>query len=262
MISLRYAVAIANFQQPITQALRTATSIKARGIQISLHQDFKPEDLSDSARKHFLRMLGELALSMSSVHLPTRHGLLDLEGIDKRLDDIRTAMNLAWQLKCPHLTLRIGRIPSDKDSKEYQTLREILSELARYSNHIGTFLCLIPTNDSAESLRSMIDQVTSGFLGVDFDPAGFALGGQKVTDALRMLHDRVLHFQGRDAIRDIDGTGQEAPIGQGVVPWDEVLALLLEMNYQGWVTINRTRGDHRIIDSANAIQYLTELGFR
>lgn len=262
MQPLQLAVATVNFNQPLKDSLLTAVQTGARGIQLAVHRELHPDGFNETARRQFLHYLDELNLKTSSLHLPMRRELSEMEGLDQRLSEIRKVLDFAWAMKTPLVTLRIGRIPVDTESKQYELLREILNDLARYSNHVGSTLCLIPTNDSAESLHKMVTSLTAGLVGIDLDPAAFVLAGQKATDALRTLHQNVLHVQARDALRDIDGTGIETQLGRGQVEWDEFLALLAEIPYRGWITVNRTQGDHRIMDSASAIKFLTELGFR
>ena len=259
---IRLAVATANFQQPLKLSLKTAVEAGAKGIQFALHTELQPEELSESGRKQLLHFLDELSLNVSSLHLPMRRALCDLEQLDHRLAEIRKAMEFAWKLKTPLLTLRIGRIPEDQESKEYGILREVLNDLARHSNHVGATLCLIPTNDTADSLLKLVESVTGGLVGIDFDPASFITANQNPIKALRTLYKHVLHVQARDAIRDIDGSGQEMPVGRGEVDWEELVALLAEIPYNGWMTVNRSKGENRIAESAWAIEYLSEIGFK
>ena len=262
MQPLQLAVATRNFNQPLKDALQTAVQTGAHGVQLAIHQELRPDDMTESARRQFLHYLDELYLKVASLHLPMRRELIEQDSLDERLAEIRKVMEFAWGMKAPLLTLRVGRIPTDVESKNYQLLREILNDLARYSTHIGTTLCLIPTNDTAASLQQLLGAMTAGFVGVDFDPAGFVLAGENPTSALRTLHQNVLHVQARDALRDVDGTGIETSLGRGQVEWDEFIAMLAEIPYRGWVTVNRTQGDHRIMESASAITFLRELGYR
>ncbi len=45
-------------------------------------------------------------------------------------------------------------------------------------------------------------------------------------------------------------------MGRGDVPWDEILALLQETRYGGWLTVDRTQGEDRAGDAGRAIQFL------
>ena len=262
MHPLQLAVATINFNQSLKDSLKTALDIGARGVQFAVHKELRPADLNDTGRRQFLHYLDELSLKSASLHLPMRRELIEPEGLDERLSEIRKVLDFAWSLKTPLVTLRVGRIPLDVESKQYVMLREILNDLASYSNHVGSTLCLIPTNDTADSMLKMVNSLTAGFVGIDFDPGSFVLAGENPTQALRTLYRNVLHVQARDALRDVDGTGVETTLGRGQVEWDEFVALLAEIPYRGWITVNRTQGDHRIIESESAIKFLTELGYR
>jgi sugar phosphate isomerase/epimerase len=63
----------------------------------------------------------------------------------------------------------------------------------------------------------------------------------------------------RDAIREGDGSAREVPVGRGEVPWQELLAVIHELDYRGWFCVDRTQGEDRAGDAARAIQYLRSL---
>lgn len=63
----------------------------------------------------------------------------------------------------------------------------------------------------------------------------------------------------RDAIREGDGASTEVPLGRGEVPWQELLAVIYELNYRGWFCVDRTQGEDRAGDAARAVQYLRSL---
>jgi sugar phosphate isomerase/epimerase len=96
-------------------------------------------------------------------------------------------------------------------------------------------------------------------LGIDFDPAQFALAGHNPIEALRTLHGFVQHVQLRDGFSELDGTSAEVPVGQGSVPWLELLATLGETEYAGWLTAIRTQGSDKPGDIARAIAFVRRL---
>jgi sugar phosphate isomerase/epimerase len=147
-------------------------------------------------------------------------------------------------------------IPEDHQSKPYRLLVEVLNDLAAHANHVGTVLCITPTNDSAESLLELVQEVRTGPLGIDFDPAHFALTGRSNADALRTLYAVTMHVQLRDGFKGFDGGGQETAVGSGVVDWTELLAVLGEIDYRGWLTAIRNQGDDRANDVIRAITHV------
>jgi sugar phosphate isomerase/epimerase len=119
-------------------------------------------------------------------------------------------------------------------------------------------LLLTSGRGGSNNLQQILQDVTEGPLGVNFDPAELAMAGNAPADAYRDLHAHVAHVLARDAVRDA-ALGVEVALGRGEVPWDELLALFDESGYTGWVTVDRTQGDDKPGDAARALQYLKQL---
>jgi sugar phosphate isomerase/epimerase len=261
MTPLHIALATRCLNLPLKESLRAAASLRAKGVQFDAREEIRPGELTDTGRRQLQHLLGELGLSIASLAFPTRRSFYDGEQLDARVSAIKQTMQHAWQLQARVVTARIGKIPSDKESKPYRLLFDVLSDLARHGNQVGATLAITPTHDSPEVLSDLVVAVKTGPLGIDFDPAVFVMSGHNPADALRALHSLVLHVTARDAIRDIDAGGLETALGRGEVEWVELLPLLDEINYTGWVTVNRTQGDDRAGDAARAIQYLKNIMF-
>ncbi len=256
MPPLRIAIATRCLKLPLKESLRAAASLGARAVQFDAREELKPGELTDTGRRQLLHTLGEHGLAIASLAFPTRRSFYDEDQLDARVTAAKKAMEHAWQLRTGVLTARVGKIPADKDSKPYRLLFDVLSDLARHGNQVGTTLAITPTHESPQSLAELIDSVKTGPLGIDFDPAVFIMSGHNPVEALRALHTWVMHFTARDAIRDIDAGGLETALGRGEVEWVEMLPLLDEIGYSRWVTINRTQGEDRPGDVARAVQYL------
>ena len=259
MPQFRLAVATRCFRQPIAASLKTASELHVQGVQFDLGHEVTSSGLTESGRRQFLHRLSELNLSVAGAVFPLTHPLTDPRELERRVTAVRDAMTFAYALKASTLCCRVGRIPPDRDSKERLLLVEILNDLARHGNHVGTVLCITPTDDSAVELTALVSEIKTGPLGIDFDPAHFAMTGRSSVEALRTLHAVVSHVQLRDGLRDFSGGSQEAAVGRGTIDWPEVFALLSEMDYRGWVTAVRTQGDDRPGDIVRAVQYLREL---
>ena len=260
MSPLKIAVATRALQLPLRQAVQAAHDLGAAGVQLDARNEIKPSDLSQTGRREFLHRLQELNLAVACISFPARRPLYDLAELDARLAAARSALEFAWQLGARVLTLRIGRIPDDSASNEYDLLRSVLNELARHGNRVGTTLAITPSRDSAESLTKLLAAITEGPVGVNFDPASFVLAGFHPTESLRALHATVAHFVIRDALRDVEGSGVEVPVGRGEVDWDEFVALVGEAEYRGWLTVDRTQGEDKRGDLGRAIQFLRNMG--
>lgn len=257
----KIAVSSQCLNQPLPRAVRTIAELGAQGVELDVREELRPTELSETGRRQFLQRLTELNLQVAAFHFPMRRALTDQEHLDDRVAAIKQALDFGWPLKCSRLAVRIGKIPADEQSPPYRLLREVLEDLARHGNHVGVTLCITPTQDSPAALKTLIEGVRTGPLGVNFDPASFVASGHNPVAAFRVLHDLCLHFQARDAIRDMEGQGQEVPVGRGETDWVELLALAHEAEYRGWINVNRTQGDDRPGDAARAVQFLHNVFF-
>jgi sugar phosphate isomerase/epimerase len=262
MPALRIAAATRCFNQPLRQALRTASGTGASGVQLDARHEVRPADLSATGRRELLHQLDELKLRPASFHFPTRRSLSDQTELDGRVAALKLAMQFAWDMNAPVLTVRAGRVPQDLAAGDGPLLIDVLNDLARHGNRVGTTLAIVPARDSAESLLRLLDAVTEGPIGVDFDPAAFVTAGFDPAAAYRQLYARVTHLTVRDAIRDIDGSGIEVPVGRGEVAWDELANVIAEAEYRGWQTVARTAGDDRVGDMTRAVEYLRNVSPR
>lgn len=259
MPQFRLAVATRCLRQPLLTSLKSAADLGVTGVQFDLHNEVVSSELTESGRRQLLHRLSELGLTVSGTVVPLSHPLTDERELDRRVVSLREAMTFSYSLKATTLCCKVGRIPEDRSSRQRQLLVEVLSDLARHGNHVGTVLCLTPTNDSAEELAALLEEIKTGPLGIDFDPAHFAMMGRSSTEALRTLHAVTSHVQLRDGLRDFNGGGQETAVGQGTIDWPELFALLGEMDYRGPMTAIRTQGEDRLSDITRAVKFARQL---
>ena len=231
------------------------------GVQFDARSELRASELSETGRRQFLHQIDERNLRVSSLYFPTRRAFYDPDQLDARTAATKSAMEFAFQLKADVVCIRLGRIPVDSESDDYVTLCQVLDDLARHSNHVGSTLAITPTNDAPETIEGLLSKIDSGPIGVNFDPASFAMSDLNACEAYRLLHSRVIQFTVRDGLKDIDGSGLEVPVGRGEVDWDETIALIEESEYRSTMNIERNHGDQKIKDIANAAQYLESLAF-
>ncbi|MEO1994602.1 MAG: sugar phosphate isomerase/epimerase family protein [Planctomycetaceae bacterium] len=261
MNQMKLGVACRVFDSSIKRALDRAAELGVSGVQIDARHDMRPEQLSNTGRRQFLHGLSERGLRVGSVTFPLRRRLYDPDQISPRIEALKTALSYAYELKSSILTIPIGRIPHpEDDGPSFDALVEVLNDLASHGNRVGTTLSITPGPDTADTLQKLLDRVQQGRIGIDLDPASAVLAGESAAQAYRTLHQSVTHVRIRDAQRDLDGMGQETPVGRGAVAWDELLALLDEAAYSGWLMVDRTSGSNRSGDATHAIQYMRSLG--
>jgi sugar phosphate isomerase/epimerase len=256
MPELRFAAATRHFAQPIRQAIDTAASIGATGVQFDVRNELKPSELSETGRRHLIRQLGEQRLELASFEYPTRRAFHDPAALDSRIAGLKSALEFAYSMGVTVVVGRVGRIPDDPELPAHKLLCSVLNDIARHSNRVGATFAITPSSDSVENLQGLFEHVTEGPIGLNLDPAGLIMSEGDPVATYRAFYDRVLSVQIRDGLRDVDGQGVEVPVGRGEVVWDELLAMLEEGSFRGWLVATRSSGDDKAGDMSRAIRFV------
>jgi sugar phosphate isomerase/epimerase len=259
-MKFRYALPTRCFSQDLKQSIREIAAMRVEGVQLDLRNELRPNELGASGVRQFLRQLGEQNLCVASTAFPLRKPLADSELLDARLDAIRAAMAFSYQLRCPLLTLRPGLLPDPETAPaQWEFLRDLLNDLAAFGDHTGTTLCLTISFESPARVRKLLSDVTAGPLGINFDPVNSLGKPQSPGESFREFHSWVRQFRARDGLSDQDGGVEETVLGRGEIDWAEMIALLHEANYSGWVLLDRVAGDNASRDLALGLKYLRNL---
>lgn len=260
MMNFQYSVPTRCLSSNLKQALLSASRMHVAGIQLDVRQEIAPEQMGKTAIRDFRNRLEELNLKVASAAFPMRQAIYDPQWLERRLETLRSAMMFTYQLGSNILTVRPGRLPNAEERpEEWQVLVEILNELATFGNHSGVTLCLSLSMEFPKRVRQLFQAVTEGPLGINFDPINVLAGDQNVAEMFREFHPQVRHIRARDGLRNIDDEVEEYPIGMGAVDWMELLALLHEADYEGWILIDRTSGEDRARDLSTGLSYLQQL---
>jgi sugar phosphate isomerase/epimerase len=255
MFAIKRAAATRCLNLPIRRAITAVAKMGAEGIQLDVRHEVNARELSETGRRQFLHSLGQYNLRLASTFLPTRGAIYDENNLDQRISAIRGAMEFSRQLGTDVLCVNVGPIP-DEESPVRKTLHEVLSELAAHGNHVGTTLCLRSGSSGADALMELVGSIDTGPLAIDFDPAGsIANGGEALAD-YSVLHKLVRHVRATDTAIASDNSSAEMPIGTGRVPWMELVIMLGEGKFNGWVTVERTSGVRRTDDVQHGLEYL------
>jgi sugar phosphate isomerase/epimerase len=212
----------------------------AAGIQMDVINEIE-ELSSQTAQKHFLKLLSQHGLSIGTTFLGLTRPLTDAETLESQITKIKNGITLSSILKVNVLTTHIGPLP-EEDAKEYPVLIEVLNDLARHANHTGVTLALSPMNESPVKFVQFLDKINQGPVALNFDPASVYAAGHSPSEEYQAVYKKVTHVVVRDSVRQLDGAGLEVPFGEGDVDWDEMFALLYEGHYEGWMTVMRTQG--------------------
>ena len=260
MPELKIAIQLASLRQPLQQGLLTAARLGAAAVEIDARGEVRAADLSRTGVRHVRKLLDDYGLRVCAVGFQTRRGYDVADDLQRRVEATRQAMQLAAWLGAAVVVNQVGRVPDAAEGPAWNSLVEVLTDLGRHGQRVGALLAARTGTESGADLARLLDALPEGSIGVDLDPAGLITGGHSPREAVQSLGGAILHVHARDATRDLAlGRGTEVPLGRGTADFPELLGLLEQHNYRGWLTIERTGGPDPVAEIGLAVEYLKNL---
>ncbi len=256
---MKLALDLATLPQPPVTALQTAAELGVEGVVLDARGDFAPARLSQTGLRQLRKLLEDSRLKAAAIRFRTRRGYADPSDLDARIEATQQALRMAYAVGATVVLNHVGRVPA-AESSEWNTLREVLSDLGRFGQRVGAFLAAETGPDTPADLARLLAALPTAALGVDLDPGALVLGGHSPEEAVAALGSSILHVQLTDARRDSPWQpGRFVPLGQGTVDLSAVLGALESYDYRGWLTIRPTDDASPVEQAAQAISHLRRL---
>lgn len=245
---------------------------------IQLHAPAKTTRTPENA-EGFLRKLDELGIVLTAVFggfegesyadIPTvakTVGLVPPETRAERTLEMKEIADFAKMLQCDVVALHLGFVPHDRSVPLYEEVVEVTRDLCAHCRGNEQRLHLETGQETAEALLQFIQDVGEDNLFINFDPANMILYGtgdpiealRKVGSYVRSVHCK----DGKWAARPGEEWGAEVPLGEGDVGMEAYLKTLLEIGYDGPLTIEREipqEPERQKAEIGHAVQLLNQL---
>lgn len=175
--------------------------------------------------------------------------------LEDELYKIDKAAKLAAALGAVHLVLGGGAIRSGGvRESDYQALADGLAEasaiavkyglIPSYHPHLGT---IVQAPEQLDKLMAMTD------IGLCPDTAHIEAGGGDPVEVIRKYADRIPYVHLKD-YRD----GAFLPLGEGGQRFAEMVAILEENGYDGWITVELDSHDNPAEGAAISMRHLQD----
>jgi L-ribulose-5-phosphate 3-epimerase len=257
MKPLRIGIVAESTGLSIRQAIAEASRMGAVGIQIDAAGDLAANRLGETGRREFKNLLRSFGIDLAALNVPLRHGLDAAEDQQQRIDHIRNAMQLAFDLGARKAVVPFSKVPDEPDSPRATTLRDSLLALGSYGDRSGCLLALEIGFDPAEKVKGYLAGFDTGSLKVTFDPANLLMHGHDPLANLIPLQGWIAHVHARDARSAGVSRGlQEVPLGAGDIDWLAFAATLQVIEFDGFLTVEREQGDNKLADVAAGVKFL------
>ncbi len=163
----------------------------------------------------------------------------------ERLDRLRWALARTRALGLSDLTLHAGFIP-EPDDPGRNAMLDTLAQAGQLAADAGVTLAFETGQETADLLRTTLDELKAPNLKVNFDPANMILYdmGDPIR-AVEILGPDIRSVHVKDARRThVPGEwGQEVPLGEGEANIPQFLQALERIGFTGPLIVEREVGD-------------------
>ena len=269
-------------KKPLDVAISEIGALKFDGVQIyATTGTFSPDALTEETKQNFKKLLSDNGLVVSALCGDVGgHGFEIEEDNAKKVETSKKIVDLAVEFGAKAVTTHIGVIPSDVNSKKFSVMLKALTELGLYAKEKGVTFAIETGPEDAQTLLNFVSK-TKGGVGVNLDPANFVMvTGQDPVEAVYMLKDYIVHTHLKDGkmliktdpkiIYDYFAEGGiealnvadffiETPVGEGDVDFVKYVKALKDIDYNGFLTIERETGADPSSDILKAKAYIEKL---
>lgn len=260
MSPLKIGIRLESLGLPLRPALALASRLGVSGVQFDAVGDLAPNRLSETGRRELRHLLHANDLELTAVGCPLRRGLDSAHDQQPRLEHVQKVLALSFDLGPRLVIIEAGAVPQDETTDLARRLRESLDMLGRYGDRVGAVLALETGPDSGEALAAYLRSFDTGALGANYDPANLLMHGMDPFESGRALAGLVRHAHAKDARRGkASRSAQEVPLGAGDLDWLRLMGLFVEIEYRGWLVVERESGENRQADVASGVALLRRL---
>lgn len=284
---MKIGTIVESLKLPLFEGLRKASELGAEGIQIYAvarngHNLF---EYSSQQLKELKRRCQDNNLQVSALCGDLGgYGFRQTNDNHKRVDLSKRLIDIALELGTNVMTTHIGVVPENTSCEIYYSMAKRLREVGEYAAGSGAYLAIETGPETPEALKFFIEKaVNSKGIAVNMDPANLVMvQNADPVKAVYLLKDHIVHTHAKDGIHIqacnpvkvytafaeggfkqlVSETGElfkETPLGQGGINWQEYIQALKDINYNGFLTIEREVGENPVNDIDMAIKFLDKI---
>ncbi|WP_141503415.1 sugar phosphate isomerase/epimerase family protein [Paenibacillus luteus] len=282
----KIGVIVDSFRVGVKEGLLKAKEVGADGVQIhAASGNFVPDKLTSSARQEWRDYIASLGLEISAlVGDLGGHGFQDKRANTEKIAKSKQILDMAIELGTNVVTTHIGVVPEDKNGEIYEAMHLACAELSAYAESMNAFFAIETGPETAATLKDFLDGLGTKGVSVNYDPANLVMvTGDDPVQGVYTLRDYIVHTHAKDGVRlrasdprQIYGSlgyepldhekvavaaesgefFREVPLGEGSVDWYSYLQALVDIEYRGYLTIEREVGTNPETDIIKAVQFL------
>ena len=190
-------------------------------------------------------------------------GIVPLEYREMRCNELCHGSDFAKRLGIDQIATHMGYLYENPMCEDYPKLIDAIRGIANHCKANGQKLLFETGQETPVTLRRVIEDVGTGNLGINLDPANLILYGKgNPIDALDVFGNYVCDIHAKDGEYPTNGRnlGKETVVGKGKVNFPKFIEKLKEIGYDRTLIIEREISGEQQIKDINCTKiYLEEL---
>ena len=252
----KIGVMVESFRLGVKGGIAQAAALGCDGFQVYCTSgEMAPENMGAAARADFKAFVAGRGLVISALCADYGQGFLNPKTCDEAVAKSKRCVDLAVDLGTNVITTHIGTIPENQSDPAWRIGIDALSDLSAYAASKGVFFACETGPEAPAVMKKFLDKIKTKAIRVNYDPANLVMRGHDQLGGVKILRDYIVHTHAKDGVR-IDGQGKEVPLGEGSVNFPKYLALLDEIGFDGFLTIEREVGGNPAADVEKAVTFL------
>ncbi len=276
------------FKIGVINGIIASESCGAQGVQLYAWNELNPMTVSaqklhevKTAASDHGQKITAICGELSELKLKG-HGLQDEAFNQPKLEYLKRTIDMANELGANIVTTHIGVVPADASQERYRVMSEACAELDEYAQSNDSWIAIETGPEKIATLSKFSDQFSNHRIAINYDPANLVMVTQEdEVEGVYTAGKRIVHTHAKDGImkaylgpekvyaifaeggieslEKLPDYFMEVPLGEGQVRWVKYIQALLDINYDGFLTIEREVGATPDKDIRQAVQFLTNL---
>ena len=170
---------------------------------------------------------------------------------EKNWENVQATVELSAKLGLKVVTFHAGFLPHDQKDPTFEKLLGRIRQIAKCFAGKGITVSCETGQETAPALKAFLEHLNEPNVAVNFDPANMLLyGSGDPVEGLRTVGKWVKGVHVKDAVpTKTPGTwGDEVVVGTGKVDWPAFFKTLADINFDGWLCLEREAGAQRVED--------------
>ena len=264
----------------LIEGIKMSQKVGAEGVQLYAMGELDPATITPEGVKAVRRTARDCGQTITALCGELGgHGLCSAEENPAKLEYLKKTLRLAKELDCSIVTTHLGVVPAQK-GEEYKVLLDACNQIGRYAASLGACIAVETGPEPVGRLRDFCLACEEG-IRINYDPANLAM--VLCADPVAGIYeagDLIVHTHAKDGVNLRPTTGEyyyglfaklgvdglremgytrQTPLGQGAVRWKAYLQALIDIGYDGFLTIERESREEAGKDIADAVVFLSAL---